>query len=129
MRVEDEDLDIDMDGNVYRDLDREDDDNDDSDLHSTTDEDSDDDVCIPSDGDENGVGNFAKRPERVKSLVSLAELVFGLSFALYTERLTDGQLSSTVLMYFSGILTFSEATNSFHNARSYTPYLSGLIYI
>ncbi|WAO94382.1 Hypothetical protein NCS54_01196300 [Fusarium falciforme] len=131
MGVELEDMDMDMDGNVYGDLDKEDDDDDDgySDLQTTTDNDSDDDADIPSDDDENGEGGFTNRPERVESLGSLDELVFGLSLALCTERLKDGQPSSTVLVYFSGILAFSEATNSFHNARSYTPYLSGLIYI
>ncbi|UPK90597.1 hypothetical protein LCI18_001532 [Fusarium solani-melongenae] len=132
MRVEDEDMDMDMDGNVYGDLDKEDDDDDDggySDLQTTTDNDSDDDADIPSDDDENGEGGFANGPERVESLGSLDELVFGLSLALCTERLKDGQPSSTVLMYFSGIPIFSEVTNSFHNAHSYIPYLSRLIYI
>lgn len=34
-----------------------------------------------------------------------------------------------MLVYFSGILGFSKTSNRFLPARSYTPYLSGLIYI
>lgn len=37
----------------------------------------------------------------------LMELLLGLSLALCTEHLTDGQPNSTVLVYFSGILGFS----------------------
>jgi hypothetical protein len=66
---------------------------------------------------------------RSDSFGTLTELVFGLSLALCTERLKNGQPSSTVLVYFSGILAFSEASHSFLSARSYTPYLSGFIYI
>jgi hypothetical protein len=133
MRIEYEDMD--MDGNVYEDLgkeddDGEDDDNDDNDddLYSTSDDDDGEDVYRPSD-DKNEAGVLAKRPEKGASLDSLAELVFGLSLALCTERLTDGQPSSMAFVYFSGILAFSEAINNFLNARSYTPYLSGFIYI
>jgi hypothetical protein len=72
---------------------------------------------------------LVNRPEQSIHLTTLAELAFGLSLALCTERLTDGQPSSTVLVYFSGILVFSEVTNIFLNARAYMPYLYGLIYI
>ncbi|CAM1507683.1 Fc.00g073240.m01.CDS01 [Cosmosporella sp. VM-42] len=61
---------------------------------------------------------------------SLIELLFGLSLALCTEPLVDSQPSSTILVYFSGILGFS--TNDsyrFLPARIYTSCLSGLIYI
>ncbi|KAH7216864.1 uncharacterized protein BKA55DRAFT_528292, partial [Fusarium redolens] len=63
------------------------------------------------------------------SLSTLAELVFGLSLALRTERLTDGRPSSMVLKYFSGILAYSKVTKSFLNAYACTPHLSGLAYI
>ncbi|EXL63739.1 hypothetical protein FOPG_19988 [Fusarium oxysporum f. sp. conglutinans race 2 54008] len=133
MRIEYEDMD--MDGSVYEDLGEADDDSeeedDDSDMSSASDDDDGDDsgnIFRPS-YDKNEEGNLANGPEQGVPLTTLAELVFGLSLALCTERLTDGQPSSTVLVYFSGILAFSEATNSFLNARAFTPYLSGLIYI
>jgi hypothetical protein len=133
MRIEYEDMD--MDGSVYEDLGEVDDDSeeedDDSDISSASDDDNGDDggdIFSPS-YDKNEEGNLANGPEQGIPLTTLAELVFGLSLALCTERLTDGQPSSTVLVYFSGILAFSEATNSFLNARAYTPYLSGLIYV
>jgi hypothetical protein len=63
------------------------------------------------------------------SIEELLELLFGLSLTLCTETLTDGQPSSIILIYFSGILGFSIASGVFLSARSYTPYLSGLIYI
>jgi hypothetical protein len=134
MRIEYEDMDID--GSVYEDLGKADDDSeeeeeDDSDMSSASDDDDGDDSGSdfrPS-YDKNEEGDLADGPEQGVPLTTLAELVFGLSLALCTERLTDGQPSSTVLVYFSGILAFSEVTNSFLNARAYTPYLSGLIYI
>jgi hypothetical protein len=61
------------------------------------------------------------------SIEELLELLFGLSLTLCTETLTDGQPSSTILIYFSGILGFSTASGVFLSARSYTPHLSGLI--
>ncbi|KAI3573091.1 hypothetical protein IWW34DRAFT_152432 [Fusarium oxysporum f. sp. albedinis] len=128
---------MDMAENVHRDLNKKGDDNDDyddndddySDLQSTIVNYSNDGACISSDDDENRVRAFANRPERVELLGSLTELVSGLSVALCTERLKDGQPSSKVLICFSGILAFSEATNSFLNACSYTPYFSRFIYI
>ncbi|KAL6789482.1 hypothetical protein GGI42DRAFT_347252 [Trichoderma sp. SZMC 28013] len=59
----------------------------------------------------------------------LQELLFGLSLALCNERPIDGQPSSILLVYFSGILGFSTSSRTFLSARSFTPYLSGLIYI
>ncbi|KAH7196219.1 hypothetical protein BKA60DRAFT_660557 [Fusarium oxysporum] len=59
----------------------------------------------------------------------LIELVFGLSLSLCTEQVTDGQPSSTLLVFFSGILGFSSSLGTFLPAKLYTPYLSGLLYI
>ncbi|KJZ68000.1 hypothetical protein HIM_12612 [Hirsutella minnesotensis 3608] len=59
----------------------------------------------------------------------LLQLVFGLSIALCTESPIDGQPDSLALVYFSGILGFSRSLDGFLPARSFTPYLSGLIYI
>ncbi|KAH7248230.1 hypothetical protein B0J15DRAFT_562411 [Fusarium solani] len=60
----------------------------------------------------------------------LVELLFGLTLALATQPVIDGQPQTTVLIYFSGILGFSSSPDSaFLPARSYTSNLSGLIYI
>ncbi|KAK3939030.1 hypothetical protein QBC46DRAFT_365102 [Diplogelasinospora grovesii] len=59
---------------------------------------------------------------------NLLELLFGLSIEFTMERLLDSQPSSTLLVYFSGILSFSPASGTFIPARTYTPHLSGLIY-
>ncbi|KAM0361927.1 hypothetical protein ACHAO7_011710 [Fusarium culmorum] len=59
----------------------------------------------------------------------LLQYVFGLSVSLCTQSLIDGQPSSTILIFASGILGFSSNLNTFLPARSYTSYLSGLIYI
>jgi hypothetical protein len=59
----------------------------------------------------------------------LLELLFSLCIAFSTEQLIDGQPSSTLLGYFSGILGFSAKSQVFRSARMYTPYLSGLIYV
>ncbi|KJZ69022.1 hypothetical protein HIM_11581 [Hirsutella minnesotensis 3608] len=56
------------------------------------------------------------------------ELVLGLCLALATQPFLDGQPSSTVLVYFSGILGLNTLSNTFATAREYTPHLSGLIY-
>ncbi|WJG37086.1 uncharacterized protein FOBCDRAFT_148087, partial [Fusarium oxysporum Fo47] len=37
--------------------------------------------------------------------------------------------SSTLLVFFSGILGFSLSSGTFLSAKLYTPYLSGLLYI
>jgi hypothetical protein len=127
MQIEYEDMDID--GSTYEDLNKADDDSeeddnsnisiaseegDDSEISSASDDDDGDDsgsIFRPS-YDKNKEGNLANRREQWVPLATLTELVFGLSLALCTERLTDGQPSSTVLVYFSGILAFSEVTNS-----------------
>ena len=46
-----------------------------------------------------------------------------------TEEITDGRPVSTLLVYFSGILGFLLDCNGFLLARSYTPYLAGLMYV
>ncbi|EXM13918.1 hypothetical protein FOTG_17654 [Fusarium oxysporum f. sp. vasinfectum 25433] len=59
----------------------------------------------------------------------LLQYVFGLSMSLCTQPLIDGQPSSTILIFACGIFGFSPGLNTFLPARSYTSYLSGLIYI
>ncbi|KAI8660039.1 Doublecortin domain-containing protein [Fusarium sp. Ph1] len=77
---------------------------------------------IPGDEAEPGVTRGS--PEE------LAELLFGLTLALATQPVIDGQPQTTVLIYFSGILGFSSSPDSvFLPARSYTSNLSAMIYI
>ncbi|KAH9203136.1 hypothetical protein DL95DRAFT_377907 [Leptodontidium sp. 2 PMI_412] len=59
----------------------------------------------------------------------LLELVFQLSITFSTEESVDSQPSSSLLVYFSGILGFSQDARSFLPAKKYTPHLSALIYI
>ncbi|KAF9769836.1 hypothetical protein IL306_012675, partial [Fusarium sp. DS 682] len=61
----------------------------------------------------------------------LVELLFGLTLALATQPVVNGQPQTTALVYFSGILGFSSSPggSAFLPARSYTSNLSGLIYI
>jgi hypothetical protein len=57
------------------------------------------------------------------------ELLFQLCVTLSTESYLDGQPSSTLLMYFSGILGFSSDCQRFQLARQYCSKLSAMIYI
>jgi hypothetical protein len=59
----------------------------------------------------------------------LLQLVFQLSITFSTEEFVDSQPSSSLLVYFSGILGFSPDARSFLPAKKYTPHLSALIYI
>ena len=59
----------------------------------------------------------------------LAELVFRLSIFFITEEFTNGQPSSNLLVYYSGVLGFSDDGSTFRRAKDYTPQLSALIYI
>jgi hypothetical protein len=59
----------------------------------------------------------------------LLELLFQLSVTFSTEQFMDGEPSSSMLVFFSGILGFTSDAENFLPAKSYTPYLSGLIYI
>jgi hypothetical protein len=94
MRVEYEDMDLNE--NVYGDFvtgddDDDDDDNEnDSDLYNTSEDDSDDDdAYMSTEDDYYQPSKSATSPGKAESLASLAELVFGLSLALCTERLID----------------------------------------
>jgi hypothetical protein len=59
----------------------------------------------------------------------LLELLFQLSVTFSTEQFMDVEPSSSMLVFFSGILGFTSDAENFLPAKSYTPYLSGLIYI
>ncbi|KAH7231266.1 uncharacterized protein BKA55DRAFT_654006 [Fusarium redolens] len=57
------------------------------------------------------------------------ELLFQLCIMLNTEPFLNGQPSSTLLVYFSGILGFSTDCRRFQLARQYCTKLSAMIYM
>ncbi|KAI8406504.1 hypothetical protein FOFC_13974 [Fusarium oxysporum] len=57
------------------------------------------------------------------------KLLFQLCIMLSTEPFLNGQPSSTLLVYFSGILGFSADCQKFQLARQYCSKLSAMIYI
>lgn len=76
------------------------------------------------DGDE----DFENRTREYDETDRLAELILDMSIWFATEEFTDGQPSSSLLVYFSGILGLSEDGTTFRRARDYTPFLSALIH-
>lgn len=58
----------------------------------------------------------------------LADLIGRLSVFFCTEEFTDSRSSSTIIVYFSGILGFSPSGTTFERPRNYTSKLSALIY-
>ncbi|KAH6871920.1 hypothetical protein B0T10DRAFT_553252 [Thelonectria olida] len=79
-----------------------------------------------TDGEEASAGNEIPVPR--ESAAELLELLFGLSLALCTEPLTDSLPSSTVLVYFSGILDFSTSLQP-SSPPDPTRHISRLIYL
>jgi hypothetical protein len=70
------------------------------------------------------------RPASINSEVDkLAELVFQLSIFFATEKFTDGEPYSSLLVYYSGALGCSEDGLTFRRATDFTGRLSGLIYV
>src|SRR5439155_1348155 len=65
-------------------------------------------------------------PRQDSAVGELLELVFRLSITFSIEEFIDGQPSSSLLIYFSGILGFSTDARSFLLAKHYTTHLSGL---
>lgn len=59
----------------------------------------------------------------------LAEIVFRLSIFFITEEFTDGQPSSSLLVYYSGVLGCTEDGSTFRRPKDYTSHLSALIYV
>ncbi len=59
----------------------------------------------------------------------LAELVFRLSIFFITEEFTDGQPSSSLFVYYSGVLGCTEDGSTFRRPKDYTSFLSALIYV
>lgn len=59
---------------------------------------------------------------------SLADAVGKISEFLCTEEFTDSRSSSTLLVYFSGLIGFPYPGDTFERPNNYTPKLSALIY-
>jgi hypothetical protein len=66
--------------------------------------------------------------EENTDLAEMLERLFGLIMAFSTEEMVDGRPTSTLLVYFSGILGFTSDSTGFLPARSYTSNLAALIY-
>ncbi|KAH7110668.1 hypothetical protein EDB81DRAFT_849108 [Dactylonectria macrodidyma] len=75
------------------------------------------------------LGHEARNGPVAVSIDEFLELLFQLSFALSTEAFINGQPSTALLVYFSGILGFSSDCRRFQLAREYCLCLSGLIWI
>jgi len=69
-------------------------------------------------------------PTVVNPLVEeqFTDAIAKLSAFLCTEEYQDSRSSSTILVYFSGILGFSSSGSTFERPQNYTPKLSALIY-
>lgn len=59
----------------------------------------------------------------------ISELIFKLSILLCRDEFTDGQPSSSALVYISGILAFTTDGAGFQTPRLYTPTISALIHL
>jgi hypothetical protein len=59
----------------------------------------------------------------------LLELLFELCIAFITEEFRDGQPSSSLLVYYSGVLALQGSGETFRTAKLFTPILSQLIYV
>ncbi|KAH7029932.1 uncharacterized protein B0I36DRAFT_412480 [Microdochium trichocladiopsis] len=66
---------------------------------------------------------------RSPALAELLELLFELCIMFCMQSFSDGDPSSALLIYFSGILGISPDCRGFRTAKLYTPHLSALIYI
>lgn len=87
-----------------------------------------DDIAYATDDDsKEGLEEGKEAP--LTSLDELLELLFRLSITFSTEDLIEGQPSSSLLVYYSGILGFSSDGANFLLAKRYTPLLSRLVYI
>jgi hypothetical protein len=91
----------------------------DGDHESLDDEDEDEDEDHDEDEDED---------EGEDEGDTLADLVGQLTLSLIVEEFRNGRPSSTLLVYYSGILSFSTDGATFARPRNYTSYLSALIY-
>ncbi|KAH8598381.1 hypothetical protein B0O99DRAFT_659955 [Bisporella sp. PMI_857] len=78
---------------------------------------------------ENDIPKRRRVDDAGSAVDELLELVFQSSITFSTEKFVDSQPSSSLLVYFSGILGFSVDGQSFLPAKKYTPHLSAFIYI
>jgi hypothetical protein len=132
--AEDEDEEIDDNGNVEA-WELEDEEDEDEEDGEDAVSDYDDDSGYYGDAGENRAGT----PHNLSPGVSgdsttstsreFLEDLFHLCILLSTEPFLDGQPSSTLLIYFSGILGFSTDGQRFQLARQYCTKLSAMIYI
>ncbi|KAH8660995.1 hypothetical protein BGZ61DRAFT_593815 [Ilyonectria robusta] len=103
-KEEDED-EVDEEDEDEEDEDEEDEDEEDDEDETEDDETEDDWVPGEEEAERRDTNPHPKASDN--STDHLVERLFGLSLALCTEPLLDGQPSSTILVYFSGILAFS----------------------
>jgi hypothetical protein len=61
--------------------------------------------------------------------VEFLEFCFDLNTALIMDRFSHGRPSTSLLIYFSGVLGFSSQDEGFQLAKSFTPVLSRLIHM
>ncbi|SCO92533.1 uncharacterized protein FRV6_16661 [Fusarium oxysporum] len=76
-------------------------------------------------------GNYSimRDESNMATFIEFLELLYQLCLTISTKRFNEGRPSSTLLVFFSGILGFSQDCKHFLLARQFCPYLSGLIYI
>jgi hypothetical protein len=91
------------------------------------DDDSDDGVGTNSSSHILTQGNGSRKMH--DAAAELLELLFELSISFMTEEFRDGQPSSSMLIYYTGILALRGTGETFRSAKLYTPILSQLIYI
>jgi hypothetical protein len=117
------------DGSDWEDADGEDD----TDGEDEADEDQEADTDDEKDEDQNGWATDESEDESILNTTfdvdKLAELAFRLSIFFITEGFTDGQPSSSLLVYYSGVLGCSNDGSTFRRPRDYTSHLSALIYV
>jgi hypothetical protein len=106
-----------------------------SDEEDTESSDADSDITADNDDDDESQNRSQDLEEGEEDLREgyedtdpLAELIFRLSVYFITEEFIDGQSSSSLLVYFSGVLGVSSDGITFRRARDFTPFLSALIY-
>jgi len=58
----------------------------------------------------------------------MADMTGKLSFSMCCEEFIDGQSSTTMLIYFCGVLGISPDGSTFDRPRNYTPKLSAMIH-
>jgi hypothetical protein len=111
------------------DWDREDDEGSEEDETDYEDEDETDGDTEDETDQADGSPESSDQPETISLPSKCLEQLFQLNIMFITDEFTDGQPSSSLLVYFSGILGFSPDAQSFQPAKSFTPHLSALIYI